>query len=192
MIGVNYVVDPRVDGVISVQTTRPVSKAEAMEMFQTALVPIGAVLVQSRGTYRIAPADQAATGAIVTGRRSGRQRHRRQRHSRGYPEYVSATEVARVLEPMVPKGAIVQADDARNISRSRAPPAEIESMLDSISVFDVDVMQGHVVCRGSGENAAAGENGRRTEGRYSRPRKRGRSRAVSGSSQTRGLARFWS
>ena len=67
MIGVNYVVDPRVDGVISVQTTRPVSKAEAMDMFQTALVPIGAVLVQSRGTYRIAPADQAATGAIVTG-----------------------------------------------------------------------------------------------------------------------------
>ena len=36
-------------------------------MFQTALVPIGAVLVQSRGTYRIAPADQAATGVIATG-----------------------------------------------------------------------------------------------------------------------------
>ena len=47
MIGVNYVVDPRVDGVISVQTTHPVSKAEALEMFQTALAPIGAVLVQS-------------------------------------------------------------------------------------------------------------------------------------------------
>ena len=62
MIGVNYVVDPRVDGVISVQTTRPVSKAEALEMFQTALTPIGAVLVQSRGTYRIAPADQARHG----------------------------------------------------------------------------------------------------------------------------------
>ena len=49
MIGVNYVVDPRVDGVISVQTTRPVSKAEAMEMFQTALVPIGAVLDAGAG-----------------------------------------------------------------------------------------------------------------------------------------------
>jgi len=142
MIGVNYVVDPRVDGVISVQTTRPVSKAEALEMFQTALAPIGAVLVQSRGTYRIAPADQAATGVIATGD--------------GPPDsavagngirvvslkYVAATEVARVLEPMVPKGAIVQADDARNILALRGSPAEIEGMLDSISVFDVDVMKG--------------------------------------------------
>jgi general secretion pathway protein D len=142
MIGVNYVVDPRVDGVISVQTTRPVSKAEALEMFQTALKPIGAVLVQNRGTYQISPADQAATGVIATGN--------------GPPEstmagsgirvvslkYVSATEVARVLEPMVPKGSIVQADDARNILALKGSPAEIESMLDSISVFDVDVMKG--------------------------------------------------
>ena len=67
MIGVNYVVDPRVDGVVSVQTTQPVNKADALEMFQAALAPIGAVLVQSRGIYRIAPADQAATGVISTG-----------------------------------------------------------------------------------------------------------------------------
>ncbi len=142
MIGVNYVVDPRVDGVISVQTTRPVSKAEALEMFQTALKPIGAVLVQNRGTYQISPADQAATGVIATGN--------------GPPDsavagngirvvslkFVSATEVARVLEPMVPKGAIVQADDARNILALKGSPSEIEGMLDSISVFDVDVMKG--------------------------------------------------
>jgi general secretion pathway protein D len=48
MIGANYVIDPRVDGVVSVQTTKPVNKADALEMFQAALVPIGAVLVQSR------------------------------------------------------------------------------------------------------------------------------------------------
>ena len=57
-------------------------------------------------------------------------------------KYVSATEVARVLEPMVPKGAIVQADDARNILALKGSPAEIDSMLDSISIFDVDVMRG--------------------------------------------------
>ena len=142
MIGVNYVVDPRVDGVISVQTTRPVSKAEAMEMFQTALVPIGAVLVQSRGTYRIAPADQAATGAIATGDGPADSAIAGNGIRVVSLKYVSATEVARVLEPMVPKGAIVQADDARNILALKGSPAEIESMLDSISVFDVDVMKG--------------------------------------------------
>jgi general secretion pathway protein D len=142
MIGVNYVVDPRVDGVISVQTTKPVNKADALELFQAALAPIGASLVQSRGIYRIVPVDQAATGVIATG----------QAQAGGVVggngirvvslKYVSATEVARVLEPMVPKGAIVQADDARNILALKGSPAEIDSMLDSISVFDVDVMRG--------------------------------------------------
>src|SRR3954464_13408848 len=66
LLGVNYVVDPRVDGVVSVQTSNPVSKADALEIFQTAIAPIGAVLVQNRGIYRIAPADQSATGAVST------------------------------------------------------------------------------------------------------------------------------
>jgi len=142
MIGVNYVVDPRVDGVISVQTTRPVSKAEALEMFQSALKPIGAVLVQNRGTYQIAPADQSATGVIATGNGPAESAMAGNGIRVVSLKYVSATEVARVLEPMVPKGSIVQADDARNILALKGSPAEIESMLDSISVFDVDVMKG--------------------------------------------------
>lgn len=142
MVGVNYVVDPRVDGVISVQTTQPVNKADALELFQAALVPIGAVLVQSRGIYRIAPADQAATGAVVTGRAPGDGAVGGNGIRIVPLKYVAATEVARVLEPMVPKGAIVQADDARNILALKGSPAEIDSMLDLISIFDVDVMRG--------------------------------------------------
>ncbi|WP_339037474.1 type II secretion system secretin GspD [Bradyrhizobium symbiodeficiens] len=141
LIGVNYVVDPRVDGVVSVQTSHPVSKAEAVELFQTAIAPIGAVLVQNRGIYRIAPADQAATGAV-----SVRDATNNAVTGNGVRivqlRYVAATEVARVLEPMVPKGAIVQADDARNIIALKGSQAEIDSMLDSVSIFDVDVMKG--------------------------------------------------
>jgi general secretion pathway protein D len=142
MVGVNYVVDPRVDGVVSVQTMQPVTKAGALELFQAALAPIGAVLVQSRGIYRIVPADQSATGAITTGRTAGDGVLGGNGIRVVQLKYVSATEVARVLEPMVPKGAIVQADDARNILALKGSPGEIDSMLDSISIFDVDVMRG--------------------------------------------------
>ena len=142
MIGVNYVVDPRVDGVVSVQTTQPVNKADALEMFQAALAPIGAVLLQTRGVYRIAPADQAATGVISTGQTPNAGSVGGNGIRVVSLKYVSATEVARVLEPMVPKGAIVQADDLRNILALKGSPAEIDSMLDSISIFDVDVMRG--------------------------------------------------
>jgi general secretion pathway protein D len=162
LIGVNYVVDPRVDGVISVQTTRPVTKSDALELFQSALAPIGAVLVENRGIYRIAPADQSATGAVSTGESSqdvaagsgdvtgaiDARRSPRQSAVGGNGirivqlKYVAATEVARVLEPMMPKGSIVQADDARNILALKGSPGEIDSMLDTISIFDIDVMRG--------------------------------------------------
>ena len=57
LIGVNYVVDPRVDGNVTVQTVKPVTKADALEIFQSALAPIGATISVSRGIYRIGPAD---------------------------------------------------------------------------------------------------------------------------------------
>src|SRR5207244_13653291 len=105
----------------------PVSKAEAMEMFQTALVPIGAVLVQSRGTYRIAPADQAATGVIATGNGPAESAIAGNGVRVVSLKYVSATEVARVLEPMVPKGAIVAVDCARkSFSCKRFQGASVE------------------------------------------------------------------
>ena len=141
LIGVNYVIDPRLEGVITVQTTRPVAKSEALEMFQVALAPIGATLVENRGIYRVAPTDQASTGTITTGTMSPGSVGGN--GVRVVPlKFVAATEVARVLEPIVPKGAIVQADDGRNILGLKGSPAEIESMLDTISIFDVDVMKG--------------------------------------------------
>lgn len=142
MIGVNYVVDPRVDGVISVQTTQPVSKPDALELFQAALAPVGAALVENRGIYRIVPADQAATGTVSTGRTVSQIAIGGNGVRIVQLRYVAATEVARVLEPMVPRGAIVQADDARNILALKGSPGEIDSMLDSISIFDIDVMRG--------------------------------------------------
>lgn len=142
LIGVNYVLDPRVDGVISVETTKPVTKAEALELFQAALAPAGATLVQSRGVYRIVPSDQAATGIVATVRAGGEGASSGSGIRVVQLKYVAATEVARVLEPMVPKGAIVQADDARNILALKGTPSEIDNMLDSIAVFDVDVMKG--------------------------------------------------
>ncbi len=142
LIGVNYVLDPRVDGVISVETTKPVTKAEALELFQAALAPAGATLVQSRGVYRIVPTDQAATGIVATVRGGGDGASPGSGVRVVQLKYVAATEVARVLEPMVPKGAIVQADDARNILALKGTPSEIDNMLDSIAIFDVDVMKG--------------------------------------------------
>jgi general secretion pathway protein D len=141
LIGVNYVVDPRVDGNISVQTTSPVTKADALEIFQSALNPIGAALTVNKGIYRIGPADQGGSGAISVA--DNPETYSAGSNIKVVPlKFVSATELARVLEPMVPKGAIVQSDDARSIIAVKGSPSELQNMLSSIEIFDIDVMRG--------------------------------------------------
>ena len=141
-------------------------------MFQTALAPIGAVLVQSRGTYRIAPADQLPTGVIATGRRSGRQRHRRQRHSRRFPE-ICFRHRSRA------RAGADGAEGRHRAGRRRAQYSRAQGLARrnrKHAQRDLDVRcrrhEGHVVCRRSGEDAAARRNGRRTEGGFRR-RERG-------------------
>ena len=141
ILGANYMVDPRVTGAVTVQTTHPITKAAALELLQSALLPNGGTVVKSDGTFRVVPVDLAATGSVSTN---------------GWPisgvdgtgyrvvslQFVAASEMARVLEPIVPKGTIVEADDARNFLALRGSSASLRAVIETIASFDVDVMRG--------------------------------------------------
>ena len=141
ILGAYYMVDPRVTGAITVQTTHPITRAAALELLQSALLPNGGTVVKVDGTFRVVPVDLAATGSISTNGSpiSGAD-------GTGYRvvslHYVAASEMARVLEPIVPKGAIVEADDARNFLALRGSSASLRAVIETIASFDVDVMRG--------------------------------------------------
>ncbi|WP_244613356.1 type II secretion system secretin GspD [Methylosinus sp. Ce-a6] len=141
--GVDYVVDPRIDGKVTAHTARPVRRKAAIELFQSALRVSGAAIVESDGVYKIVPLDQAAASGSISvspqpldqDRLAGGARIVRLR-------YVSASEMKRVLEPITRQGAVVRADDQRRTLTLSGGPQEIAALEDAIALFDVDTMRG--------------------------------------------------
>jgi general secretion pathway protein D len=144
ILGLNYSVNPNLAGKITIQTSTPVSKSDLVELFQNALRSSGAIIIRNGGMYQVEPTDQFSKSVpeIAVG-------------SAGSPggivgtsarvvqlQFVTASEMHRILEPMAPKGAILRADDARNTLTLSGTGSDIGAMLDAISVFDADVMRG--------------------------------------------------
>jgi general secretion pathway protein D len=115
ILGVKYTVDPTIEGKITIQTPNPVTRSAAVDLFQSALRSNGAAIVNSNGTYKIVPADQAPVGAIIA---TGNAPEPGGKLGSGLQvvqlKYVAASEMRRILEPMPPRGATVRADDARH------------------------------------------------------------------------------
>ncbi|HET9715108.1 MAG TPA: type II secretion system secretin GspD [Pseudolabrys sp.] len=143
ILSLKYIVDPKIDGKITIQTPKPVPRSEVIDLFQSALRANNAVIVSNDGVYRVVPQDQAIVGSSVqaddtfqTGQQIGSSVQVVQL------KYVSASEIRRVLEPIAPRGGIVGSDDARNLITLSGNRQEIATMMEVITLFDVDVMKG--------------------------------------------------
>jgi general secretion pathway protein D len=161
ILGVRYTVDPGIEGRITIQTPGPVARSAVIDLFQAALRANNAAIVNTRGTYRIAAADQAIAGASI--------------NTDDYPDpeqvgsglqvvqlkYVAASEIRRVLESVAPRGGIVRTDDARNLITLSGNRQDIASMMEAITLFDIDTMKGMsfaiVPVKTSQPDAIAGE-----------------------------------
>lgn len=62
--GRNFIVDPRVKGVVSIVSAAPVSRASAYEVFLSALRMQGFTVVEAEGTARVIPVADAAFNAV--------------------------------------------------------------------------------------------------------------------------------
>jgi general secretion pathway protein D len=142
VLAVKYTVDPGIEGKVTIQTPRPVTRSAAIDLFQSALRSNNAAIVNIGGTYRIVPADQSAVGSIRVNGRPDENERLGSRIQIVQLKYVAASEIRRILEPISPRNAIVRADDARNTISLSGNSQDIASMLDAISIFDVDVMKG--------------------------------------------------
>ena len=61
-----FVIDPRVQGTVTLQTSRPVSGAEALRLLQSALRADGAALVGNQGAFSVVPLADAAAQAELS------------------------------------------------------------------------------------------------------------------------------
>ncbi len=144
IVGADFVVDPKLDGKVTVHTANPVPKSTALELFQSALRVSGATVVKAGDIYKIVPSDQAAvSGEVITGDALPPEATPLGQTARVVQlRYVSASEMKRVLEPIAERGSIVRADEARNTLTINGSAQDIATLLDAISMFDIDTMKG--------------------------------------------------
>jgi len=139
-LNVPYVVDPQVKGTMSVQATRPLSRQEVLAALEAALRVQGAALVDVNGVYHVVPSKDASRR--ITSLRSAAQ------GAHGYGiyvvplQYVSASEMEKILQPFAPDGGIVRVDEARNLLLLAGTGQEIATLLSVVKTFDVDWLTG--------------------------------------------------
>lgn len=144
IVGADFVVDPKLDGKVTVHTANPVRKSTALDLFQSALRVSGAAVVKAGDIYKIVPSDQAAvSGEVISGDALPPEATPLGQTARVVQlRYVSASEMKRVLEPIAERGSIVRADDARNTLTINGSAQDIATLLDAVSMFDIDTMKG--------------------------------------------------
>ena len=141
----NYVINPKVTGRISLQTTAPLSDAEMISVLETLLRMNGATLIKSDSLYRI----EADTTAIVNAPSRGTAQTGK--ILPGFQvqvvplRFAGAQEMQKILEPLLPPKSVIYADPLRNLLLVAANADDLENVKQTVSAFDVDFMRGMAV-----------------------------------------------
>jgi general secretion pathway protein D len=137
ILGLNYSVDPSVSGAITVVTANPVKKSDVFPILEDSLKAANLGLVRRGDVYTIVPLTEAKRQPQLVGPQDP-----------GYGteavtlNYVSATELKKLLQPLVPENAISQVDAGRNLIVITGSAGERASIRSLIEQFDVNWLHG--------------------------------------------------
>ena len=141
-LGENYVINPKVAGRVTLETAKSLTREELLPTLEMLLRMNGAALVKDKGTYRIEPVSsalQVGDAPLLYGERGlpvGYQ-------VRVVPlEYVGVTDMVEILKPLVPTESVVRADPARNLLLLAGTAEELDRIVETVKIFDVNVMEG--------------------------------------------------
>ena len=139
----NFIVDPAVQGTISIETSRPMTRDALLPTLETLLELNGAALIASAGGYRILPIPQAPRATRLRGVGRLQPTDRRGYGIQVVPlQHISASAMVDVLTPLVPETSILYADNVRNLLLLGGTQDELKNTLETIALFDVDWLQG--------------------------------------------------
>src|SRR5262249_28610553 len=66
-VKLSFVIDPRVQGVATVRTARPVARDQVIGVLEDVLAMNGVAIVESGGLYKVVPMEEAATAPEILG-----------------------------------------------------------------------------------------------------------------------------
>lgn len=137
----NYLIDPAVKGTVNLNAVKELNKNTAFYVLENILDIHGARIIRHKGHYRIIPKNRGSLGLISIGANKGNAQH-----GYGYHivplNFIQATEMLKILESVTNKGALIRADDKRNLLIIGGTGSDVTNMLDAVKLFDVDMMRG--------------------------------------------------
>jgi general secretion pathway protein D len=141
ILQMNFVVDPRVQGTVTLASVGPIPRKDVLPAFESALRMQNAAIVHDGKFLKILPMPEAAGHASI-GRGAGEP---------GFGlsvvplRYVSANTVAKTTENLLARTGAIRADQARNLVLVQGTTSEREAAIDVISTFDVEWLRNQSV-----------------------------------------------
>ena len=142
MLGLDYSIDPAVQGNVTLRTSQPVARDSLLPLLETALRSVNAVIVVQGSSYRVLPREDARTSApMASGRVSPTSPAVQGFATEVVPlRHASAREIARLLEQFLGREIVAGTDSAQNQVIIRGSGEERAAARQLIERFDVDTM----------------------------------------------------
>jgi general secretion pathway protein D len=141
LLQVNYTIAQDVKGEVTFSTSKPVARGEALSILETLLSWTNNALVREGDRYMVVPANQAVAGRMVPALNmpepgSGLS-------ARLFSlDYISATEMQKLLKPFARENAFLLVDPSRNVIAMAGTPDELSNYQRTIDTFDVNWLKG--------------------------------------------------
>ena len=144
LLGENYIIDPRVQGTITMKTAKPVPASDAIVLLETILRANNIGLAKEGAYWRVLPLNEVIKGVArpVAANAPGITA------IRGasvviYPvKHVGAKEMLRVLEPFAKDAQSLRIDELRNLLFISGPQVDTDRLIEIADMFDVSLLAG--------------------------------------------------
>jgi general secretion pathway protein D len=140
-LGLNYLVDPRVQGTITLSTVRPLTAEQVLEVFEAALRLNGAALVQADGAAKIVAMQEVLEGELGSVDVNGENSKRGFGVSVVPLDFIGPNNMLQLLDSFIARTGSVRASVIGNMILVRGTSTERRSLVEVIRSFDVDWMK---------------------------------------------------
>ena len=143
ILRLNYTIDPGVQGVVTLQTSRPLTRDAVLPAFESVLRSSGFSMVFANGLYRVVSAANAPR--FLQAPRLVRPTARTRSGYRAVIvplRFASAQAIADLVKPFAAPEAILRVDAGRNLVILAGTSEEIATITEIIDIFDVDWFSG--------------------------------------------------
>ena len=140
ILQLNFVVDPRVQGSVTLTSAGPIPRKDVLPAFESVLRMSNAAIVHSGNLVKIVPIPEAAGGGISVG--AGEPGFG---VSLVHLQYTSASTVAKTAESFLSRPGAIRVVPSRNLLLIQGTTAERQAALDAVATFDVEWLQNQSV-----------------------------------------------